>query len=253
MRRARKSNATRNTSEFLSNQRNAYPVLRPLLSDDTPVSSGDHVLRHSPQQSMEAQALNDRRISSPSHFQVPQTQAVFAQPLMSQSPEEQRPHARATPKTNHSDPRSSEEDHPTASSKPAYLGETGILPVFAQEHREIAKSNQASQIFTNTTDIDLPPLELQESFAETYFEYCWPWCPILDKRTLRSRMEDSPSALLINALALLGTRIRPPLVQHAEAAEYYHRAKMLFYTDHESDPIVCLQSIMLFYWWAPRR
>ena len=103
------------------------------------------------------------------------------------------------------------------------------------------------------TGLDLPPLELQESFGETYFDYCWPWCPVLDERTLRNRMDNSPSALLINALALLGTRIRPPIVRHAEAAEYYDRAKMLFYTDQETDPIVSLQSIMLFYWWAPRR
>ncbi|EXJ68954.1 uncharacterized protein A1O5_07886 [Cladophialophora psammophila CBS 110553] len=41
-------------------------------------------------------------------------------------------------------------------------------------------------------------------------------------------------------------------MRHAKAAEYYNRAKILFYTDQENNPIVCLQSIMLFYWWAPR-
>jgi hypothetical protein len=99
---------------------------------------------------------------------------------------------------------------------------------------------------------EIPPHELQHSFAETYFEYCWPWCPIFDKAAFWTDFDQSPSRLLTNALALLGTQVRPPIMQHAKAAEYYDRAKIIFYTDQESDPLVCLQSIMLFYWWAPR-
>lgn len=95
-------------------------------------------------------------------------------------------------------------------------------------------------------------MELQQSFAETYFAYCWPWCPVIDTTDLWDGLEQPPSALLSNAIALLGSRLRPPLVQHATAAEYYNRAKMLFYTDQESNPLVCLQAIILFYWWVPR-
>jgi len=133
-----------------------------------------------------------------------------------------------------------------------YLGETGIHKIFEQDHRKIAKTNQENTVPSSLPEIDLPPSELQQSFAETYFDYCWPWCPILDKGPLWAGLEASPSPLLINALALLGTQIRPPMIQHATASDYYSRAKMLFYTDQEANPIVCLQAIMLFYWWAPR-
>ncbi|KAJ9605912.1 hypothetical protein H2200_009761 [Cladophialophora chaetospira] len=134
-----------------------------------------------------------------------------------------------------------------------YLGSSGLLNLFEPDYRGIAR-NDTNQVST-VPDIDerLPPLELQQSFAETYFDYCWPWCPVLDKDSFWKEYSTvSPPALLTNALALLGTQIRPPIIQHADAAEYYTRAKMHFYLEDETDPRICLQAIMLFYWWAPR-
>ncbi|ETN38999.1 uncharacterized protein HMPREF1541_07041 [Cyphellophora europaea CBS 101466] len=138
-------------------------------------------------------------------------------------------------------------DPPTTSSGAAYLGGTGIMPIFAPEAR-IAQPTKAYGAHRR----DILPPELQESFLETYREYSWPWCPVLDDGTIQKSIEFAPSPLLINALALLGTRIRPPMATHAGSAEYYRRAKMLFYGDEEADHIVSLQSILLFYWWAPQ-
>ncbi|KIW12445.1 hypothetical protein PV08_09722 [Exophiala spinifera] len=145
-----------------------------------------------------------------------------------------------------------------------YLGGSGLLRLFEPDYRGIAAATTntadqqehgvASGRVGSLADNDgsLPPSELQESFAETYFNYCWPWCPVLDKQTFNGEIEDITSPLLINAMALLGMQVRPPIMQHARAKDYYDRAKMLFYMDEESDPLICLQSIMLFYWWAPR-
>jgi hypothetical protein len=132
-----------------------------------------------------------------------------------------------------------------------YLGTSGILGLFEADSRGIASNAQEASAHPSL-ESDLPPHELQQSFAETYFDYCWPWCPVFDKAAFWNDLDLSPSRLLINALALLGTQVRPPIMQHAKAVEYYDRAKILFYTDQESNPLVCLQSIMLFYWWAPR-
>jgi hypothetical protein len=143
-----------------------------------------------------------------------------------------------------------------------YLGGSELLRLFEPDYRRIAATTTAtdhrqqgegSRIASTIGDGDsLPPIELQQSFAETYFNYCWPWCPVLDKQVLNGEIDGSTSHLLINALALLGMQVRPPIMQHARAKDYYDRAKMLFYMDEESNPLVCLQSIMLFYWWAPR-
>lgn len=135
----------------------------------------------------------------------------------------------------------------------SYLGNSGILQIFARDSRGIAANDSGNALYSFPgMEDDLPPPELQQSFADTYFDYCWPWCPVLDKATFWQNSDATPSALLTNALALLGTQIRPPMMQHATAGEYYNRAKMLFYMDQDSNPIVCLQAIMLFYWWAPR-
>ena len=252
MRRARKDNASGISTEASSTQKNAYPVLRPLSKRDLQLQPDEGLQHTSPQEWMEDHVMSQHRTSSSTQPPGPQPQAISAHSSPSQSADQQPFQSRGAPQSHTSDAHPSERDPPTVSSEQAYLGDTGIMPIFAQEHRAIARSSQYSHPAPKFTGLDLPPLELQESFGETFFDYCWPWCPILDERMLRSRMDESPSALLINALALLGTRIRPPIVQHAEAAEYYDRAKMLFYTDQENDPIVSLQSIMLFYWWAPR-
>ena len=143
-------------------------------------------------------------------------------------------------------------DAPSTVSNAAYLGETRVLPVVVQEPLPRPAPTR-KQSPTELNQHDLPCVELQESFIETYFEYCWPWCPVLDHGVLRSSIDASPSPLLLNALALLGCRIRPPLLEHSGAAEYYRQAKMLFYTDQEPNALLCLQSIALFYWYAPRR
>ncbi|KAK5022308.1 hypothetical protein LTS07_010184 [Exophiala sideris] len=143
-----------------------------------------------------------------------------------------------------------------------YLGGSELLRLFEPDYRRTAatttatdqqlqgRGSRAAVIIEEGGN--LPPVELQQSFAESYFNYCWPWCPVLDKQAFYREADGPPSHLLVNALALLGMQIRPPIMQHARAKDYYDRAKMLFYMDEESSALVCLQSIMLFYWWAPR-
>jgi hypothetical protein len=98
--------------------------------------------------------------------------------------------------------------------------------------------------------LNLSQPDLQQSFAETYFEYCHPWCPILDRSTLTSDLAGSP--LLENALALVGSHIQPPMVPHAGPASYYDCARRTFYDDEEPDLLTSLKAVSLFYWWSPR-
>jgi len=92
--------------------------------------------------------------------------------------------------------------------------------------------------------------ELLQSFAETYWEYCYAWCPVLDRDTLPEELARSP--LLANALALAASHIQPPLVRHAGPETYYKRARNMFYNDEEVDGLMTLKALALFYWWAPK-
>ncbi|KAL2391328.1 hypothetical protein RJ035_000364 [Blastomyces gilchristii] len=121
---------------------------------------------------------------------------------------------------------------------------------FPQMLDNSAAMNQLGSAQTGLQPMDLPPPALQESFMDTYFQYCYPWCPILDSSILFPEQEESRSVLFNQALALLGSRIQPSVLQHVPPIVYYNRAKALFNGNHESNPITCMKALLLFYWWG---
>lgn len=95
----------------------------------------------------------------------------------------------------------------------------------------------------------LPPI-LQECYLETFLEYCYPWCPILDQQDLSTYFKVGGSILLQHAMALVGILMRPPILQHDSSSSHYDKAKMLFYGNHEPSPLIRIMAVMLFYWWS---
>ncbi|KAM7208232.1 Fungal specific transcription factor domain containing protein [Naviculisporaceae sp. PSN 640] len=126
----------------------------------------------------------------------------------------------------------------------------------AQVHQSSASTHHHPSLFHPSTSSilgsasDAQHAELTQIFAETYIEYCYPWCPVLDISSIPADTLRSP--LLANALALAASHIRPPLIPHDGPKAYYKRATSIFYNDEESDGLTTLQSLSLFYWWAPR-
>jgi hypothetical protein len=131
----------------------------------------------------------------------------------------------------------------------AYLNQSGFLQVYSQEHRNYTNGEGAAPE-RDSLSLDFPEPDLLQSFSETYFRSCYAWCPVLDRDTLASDLARSP--LLVNALCLAGSHIQPPIIPSTNAATYYSRAKQMFYNDDEVDPVTCLQTVCLFYWWSPR-
>lgn len=129
------------------------------------------------------------------------------------------------------------------------VADPGFLHVYGPENIDDARDQILSRRReTNVAQIISP--DLRQSFADTYFEYCYAWCPVLDRSILFDELARSP--LLDNALALVGSHIRPPMIMQVEPASYYDRARWYFYDDDEEDLTTSLQAISLFYWWAPR-
>ncbi|KAK2776637.1 hypothetical protein FQN53_002545 [Emmonsiellopsis sp. PD_33] len=131
---------------------------------------------------------------------------------------------------------------------PSRPGGSGLLQVISPDNTPSSDHFHSTPPLSQP--IDLPPPALQESFMDTYFEYCYTWCPILEKSTLLGDAEELNSVLLNQALALLGTRIKPPVLEHAPAGVYYNRAKALFNENHEKNPITTVKALLLFYWWG---
>lgn len=246
----RRKKNSENDHNISGPQGTPYARILPALGLDDQVGSVESSSRslHQPRSD---QPAKDLQYGAGEHISDPRNVANMANNRLPQQENGERSSQTYLASDSSNNPPNASQNTPYTTTM-GYLGNSGILSLFEPDSRIIASNEQGQNTYSSSTDTDLPPTELQQSFAETYFEYCWPWCPILDKKALWDKLDLSPSPLLINALALLGTQVRTPIMQHAKAIDYYNRAKMLFYTDYEDDPLVCLQAIMMFYWWAPR-
>ena len=129
--------------------------------------------------------------------------------------------------------------------------DTGFLQIYGPENQLDAEQQEYEAALDSRRRLSHPQQqELLQSFAETYWEYCYTWCPVLDRDTLAEDLARSP--LLANALALAASHIQPPLMPHEGPATYYERARNIFYNDEEVDGLTMLRALALFYWWAPR-
>ena len=126
---------------------------------------------------------------------------------------------------------------------PSYLGDSGFLPIFRPggENPHLPCTTIITDLRPDT--LKILPL-LQQAFEETFQEYCYSFYPILDLKSDRS----SKSVLLQQALAVLGSRLRPPVLEHDPSSLYYQRAKTLFYMNAEPDPLTRIVSVIFLQW-----
>ncbi|RBR26110.1 uncharacterized protein FIESC28_01138 [Fusarium coffeatum] len=180
-------------------------------------------------------------IESPAPPPASTPHVVFAAP-----PTEHRPDISVIHQTQSS-------TSPTEGAGRSHAGDvdTGFLQIYGPENQlEAEQQELVANLELRNPASNPRQQELQQSFSETYFEYCYPWCPVLDRQTLTSELERSP--MLANALALAASHIQPPLIPHEGPAAYYQKARMMFYEDEEPDILIALKAISMFYWWAPR-
>lgn len=130
----------------------------------------------------------------------------------------------------------------------SYFSDTGYMQILSQHNPVDEDQVPSGQLPADHANADTISPALQGGFLDTYFEYCFVWCPVLDEDCLQSEVIES--LLLRQALALCANRINPPLSQCRESLVYYNRAKELFYSNCEGNALVRLASIMLFFWWS---
>lgn len=131
--------------------------------------------------------------------------------------------------------------------------DAGYLQVYGPENQldaqlqEIQAMPLPGQSHSNSQSTDA---NLMSTFLETYWEYCYCFCPVLDRGSISSEISRSP--MLANAVALAASHVQPPLLPHEGPGKYYTKARILFYEDGEPDNLTALKALSLFYWWAPR-
>jgi hypothetical protein len=123
------------------------------------------------------------------------------------------------------------------------------MPIFDQASRDEDRQVTSPSANHDQSVPSLPRL-LHQSFAEAYMEYCFPWCPVLDREGLLDDEAFAHSLLLQQALALLGSTVNPPIIRHLQPRVYYAHMKKLFYGNFEHNPLVRVISIIMIYWWS---
>ncbi|KAL4866589.1 hypothetical protein BDV12DRAFT_199066 [Aspergillus spectabilis] len=163
------------------------------------------------------------------------------------------PYVRIDQPTVHPNPQDAREgascpDH-DGSPHRTYLGNTGYMDMFSNPVGwQVTPPNPLR--LNCSSELEGVPEDLLDSYVETYFEYASVWCPVFDRGVILERALLA-SVFIQNAFAFCGTRLRPPLIAHAEPELHYQRAKSLLYGNCESNPLLQIIGVMLFWWGSP--
>lgn len=99
---------------------------------------------------------------------------------------------------------------------------------------------------------DLPDPPLRQSLIEAYVDKCWTWMPVVDISSLSGSFAAGvDSLLLLQAVLLVGSLMRPELCTKDTSDEYYRRVKALVNAGYERNPINILAALCLIQWYTP--
>ncbi|CAX43450.1 transcriptional regulatory protein, putative [Candida dubliniensis CD36] len=109
----------------------------------------------------------------------------------------------------------------------------------------------------------LPNKELSLDLINAYFEHVHPLMPVINRSLFMKKFHDpndNPSLMVLHAVLLLGCRVsKNPLLLDSRGTNdlasitFFRRAKALYETNYESDPISIIQTLILIgsYWDGP--
>lgn len=109
----------------------------------------------------------------------------------------------------------------------------------------------------------LPSKELSVDIINSYFEHVHPLMPVINRTEFMRKFldpNDSPLLMLLQAVLLCGCRVsQNPLLLDSNGSNnlacltFFRRAKALYETNYESDPVSLIQTIILIglYWEGP--
>lgn len=99
---------------------------------------------------------------------------------------------------------------------------------------------------------DLPVRSLHDSLIASFFEYCYPWMPIVEPSELRTTDTFRPSLLLLQSVYVAASRVSPAPDARASGDAFYRKAKALYHLGYEKNPMNIVRSICLILWFNNR-
>lgn len=104
------------------------------------------------------------------------------------------------------------------------------------------------ELLTHQGAFQLPPKSVQDEYIAAYMKYCNVWTPIVEPEWLHGQ---SVSYLLLQSILLAASRVSKQPSTHGTSADFYRRAKLLFFFGHERNPLISIVSAVLLHWYNP--
>ena len=141
-----------------------------------------------------------------------------------------------------------------STSDVGYLGEHSImsnhgpLTMKAGDSLGTVSKQLEEQCFLATGADQVPRQSAIDASAALYFQYLYHRCPIMDQRDIKY---EGPSTLLKQSLCFVGSFLRHPNSSRSfqQTELLYTKAKILFFLNHEHDPITMLKALCCFTFW----
>jgi hypothetical protein len=149
----------------------------------------------------------------------------------------------------------------THTSPGSYLGRaeyiSGIVPIDEEDAKKYGTGRESDvpeldmRFLRELRAFDLPARSLRESLISHFMERCHPWMPIVSKSDLAQTSNFTPSILLLQAVFAAGSRVS--MAPHAQSTghAFYRRAKALYYSGAEKNPLDVIRAICIVQWWNP--
>ncbi|CAI7627314.1 unnamed protein product [Penicillium glandicola] len=100
---------------------------------------------------------------------------------------------------------------------------------------------------------DLPPRAIREGLINTFMERCSPWMPIIERSWLEESGSQKPSILLLQSIFVAASRVTsaPAVTAYASLHQFYRRAKALFWSGYERNPVTVVAAVCILHWYNP--
>ncbi|KAL2833168.1 fungal-specific transcription factor domain-containing protein [Aspergillus pseudoustus] len=110
-----------------------------------------------------------------------------------------------------------------------------------------------AQLLRMQRAFDMPPRAVRDSLIDIFMNRCAPWMPIVERSWLQETGSNRPSILLLQSVFLAASRVTsaPAVTAYATSHEFYRRAKALFWSGWEKNPLTVIAAVCILHWYNP--
>jgi hypothetical protein len=142
----------------------------------------------------------------------------------------------------------------TAPTDGGYIGDCSVMsnhgPLTSDSTATLGSFSTSLEIQTviATGADQLPSQSVLDASSAAYFKYLYHRIPVMDRQDITT---PCPSTLLLQSLCFVGSFLRHPksMKDLQKLEEHYAKAKILFFLNHEKEPLTTLKTLCFFTLW----